>query len=139
MQKLPNLFLLLGLTSSLSGCWINLENTTVQEATFVVPTGGTLSAGCDVTHLIAATGSFMTEDQCLQFLQLQTHPDPTDPTKTIVDHYAAIAMSLDDFTALKNELEIMCRDLGTHCSYALATAVTNMNKKIEDIKSSLIH
>lgn len=135
MQKSLKWFFLLGLISNLSGCWINLENVTIQEATFVAATGGTLSAGCDVTHLISADSSFLTEDECLQFLQLQTHTDPTDPTKTIVDHYAAIALSLNDFTTLKTELETICRDLGSHCTYALQTAIASMNAQIAKIKN----
>lgn len=128
MPKLPLWFLLLGLLSSLSGCWVNLEDVTIQEATFAAATGGTLSAGCDVTHLISADSGTMTEDQCLQFLQLQTHIDPTDPTQTIVDHYAAIIVPLTDFENIKETLNIACRDLGSHCTFAIA--ITNMNTMI---------
>ena len=89
---------------------------TVQDKKFC-SVAGVLSAGANCTHFLTNEKEEMNFDQFLEFLE------PRYATPTTTEKGAAVCFSSDDFTAMKNEVEIMCRMLGDRCSYATQKAL----------------
>ena len=80
---------------------------------------GTLLAGGICAHTLTSQTEDLSMDDFLNFLEAEPEkPDPNDASKTIPAHAAAICMSAEDWNTMKTELELACRQMGSHCSYA---------------------
>lgn len=70
----------------------------------------------------------MTMDQFLDFLEsVPERPDPTNPGKTLPAHGAALCMSVEDWNIMKTELEEACRQMGSHCSFAIQETLRKLD------------
>lgn len=91
--------LLVFLLSLISSC------VTIRDAT-TCSVAGKLADGAICSHTLSSATSDMTLDEFMTFLEPAS------------DHGAAICMSLDDWGAMKTELETACKELADRCSYA---------------------
>lgn len=62
-------------------------------------------------------------------------PNPTDPSKTVPAHPPGVFQTADDYGEETTELEVACRLLGKHCSYALQTTIATHKAILQQLST----
>lgn len=119
----------------------------IKDASFISPAGD-LSSGGLVTHLTDSNTAILSFTETLDFLDAQVDrscvPVPGLPVCadtqignpiTLSARGAAIALSSADFQILITEIETMCRQAGSSCTYQTQAIIAAMKRHLHATQS----
>lgn len=96
--------------------------------TRVCTVAGVLAAGMDCGHTRSDETESMTLDQAIEFLE------PQIGTKDKPERAGAMCLSADDYVQNKNDLEILCRLMGSRCTYEAQQAIQDAGRRLDALK-----